>query len=183
MLITRIKLKLFLGSLSCSCHLFCSKESLKDASHCKTSGFKLLAYWKAERLCLQQQDNLDCRDKIVRLWLHHYWPAGTVSDLSCGSPRVTTWQQDHNITVTHLWNISANNSHSWHRPWTKKNKFWNCPSRTVCLSKASVQDTYLLFVQLSRFGCCLSAVCPALQHCHCVASLAWARHRLRFRST
>ena len=168
MLITRIELKLFIGNLSCSCHAFCSKESLKDASHCKTSGFELLAYWKAERLCLQQQDSLDCRDKIVRLWLHPCWTAGTVSDLSCGCPWVKTWQQDHYITVTHLWNISANNGHSWHHPRTEKNKFWNCPSRTVCLSKVSVQDT-LLSVQLSRFGCCLSSS-PASSLC-CITCL------------
>ena len=65
-------------------------------------GYELLELWKAEHLFLQQIDALDCQDRL-RVWLCQDQATGTVSDLPrVGCPRLTTWQQNRYVTLTHL---------------------------------------------------------------------------------
>ena len=67
-LITKMALKVSTYNLSFFRHSFCSKESFwKDAwvTSGKIRGFKPLAYWKAECLCLQQPDRLERQDRLL----------------------------------------------------------------------------------------------------------------------
>ena len=126
----------------------------------------MLAHWKAKRLCLQQQDNLECQDRllgcgcITTRWLKLFWltPKGASpsNDPAAGSLHYCYTSVEH---------ISASNTNYWQHPWTEKKKFWFCPQLFV----------YGLVVRRPT-------VCPDLQPCHCVTWLAWARHHLHFRN-
>ena len=84
---------MFSNNMSCFCHSFCLKDSWKGDSHAtksegllkkeeekshilpksmitvhwslRSEGVKLLACWKGEHLFLQQQDNLECQDRLL----------------------------------------------------------------------------------------------------------------------
>ena len=52
-------------NMSCFCHSFKRKFLEGCLAFCKIRDFQLLACWKAEQLCLQQQDNFECQDRLL----------------------------------------------------------------------------------------------------------------------
>ena len=135
-------------NLSCFCHSLERKFLEGCLARCKIRDFQLLACPKAEQLCLQQQDNFECQDRLLGCGcIAARW---TVSDLPHSGCRARATPGRRIITplssVTYLRNrfqpVIVTACPIPH-PQTENNKFWYCP-------------------ELFEWAC--PAVCPALQY-------------------